>query len=96
MGHINADDVPGFRQALEAVRRAGGVLLTEDAARALTLLALAIAGPLIKAENLADIADDLADMSTRMPTGEGASVLLRLSASLDLASHQLRKALHAE
>ena len=88
-----ADQVPGFGPALEAVRRAGGVLLTEDAARALTLLALAVAGPHIKAEHLADMADDLAETAGRMHSGEGAATLLKLSASLDLASHQLRRQL---
>ncbi len=89
------EQLPGFLRALEAVRRAGGVLLSDDAARALTLLALHSATPLIKAEVLADTADDLAEVAELLPAGDDTGLLLRLAGALDDASHQIRRSLNA-
>lgn len=82
MSHIHVMDVPGFPQALLAVRRAGGVLLTEDAARQITILAMAAATPFIKAEVLADTSDDLLDMQMH-----------ELAELFDQISHHIRQEL---
>lgn len=81
MNTVYVEDVPGFLPALAAVRDAGGVLLGEEAARHLTILALAVATPHMRAEIMADLADELHEL---MP---------EVSTFLDSVSAQLREAL---
>lgn len=92
---ISAEQTPGFPSALAVIQRAGGVLLTAEAAHRLTVLALAAAGPHIRAEVLADIADDLAGTAETFPTGHISGVLLQLAGAFDRASHDIREALNS-
>jgi hypothetical protein len=73
--------VPGFTPAMSAIRHLGGLLLPEDVAQRFAMVALAAAVPHMRAELLADLADELADDFPEVAT------------VLDNASHQLRKAL---
>jgi hypothetical protein len=85
-------DIPGFAQALAAVQRGGGVLLSADAARQLTMAALFVAGPHVRAEVLADTADDIAAMAEHLPPADTVQ-LLQVATALDQASHDIREAL---
>lgn len=78
---IDVRHVPGFTAAMSAVRHLGGILLSEEAAQRFALVALAAATPHMRAELLADLADELGDDFPEVAT------------VLDTASHQLRKAL---
>lgn len=90
---INPNEVPGFREALSAIRRAGGVLLPFEAAAALAASAIAAAAPHIRAETLADTADDILDMALAYPPGPESGVLLALAGALDQISFTVRKEL---
>jgi hypothetical protein len=93
---ITAEQTPGFTSALAIVQRAGGVLLTDQAAFRLTTLALAAAGPHIRADMLADTADDITEAGRRWEAngvGEVAAAMYGLARSLDQASHDIREAL---
>lgn len=83
--------VPGFPQAHRAVTQLGGLLLGPDAAASLALVALAAAAPAMKAELLADIADDLAALAGQLPPGAGP--LAQVAESLDKASYEIRRQL---
>jgi len=87
-----AADLTGFAQALDALRRVGGVLLPEDAAQALAAGLVAVVTPVIKAEALADISDDMLEIAEHFgqttPTGVA---LVELARSLDSASAQIRE-----
>lgn len=88
-----ADDLTGFEQARDALRRVGGVLLPDDAANALAAALLMVATPLIKAETLADIADDLTDIARQFDRFEPTALaLVNVAHSLDSASAQIREA----
>jgi hypothetical protein len=90
--HAFAADLAGFPQALDALRRVGGVLLPDDAAHALAAALVAVVTPLIKAETLADIADDLADMAHHFGEHEPTGLALNhVARSLDSASAQIRE-----
>jgi len=90
--HAFAADLTGYRQALDALRRVGGVLLPDDAAQALAAALLMVATPLIKAETLADIADDLAEIAHHFGEHEPTGLALNhLARSLDSASAQIRE-----
>ena len=92
MTHAYAADLTGFPHALDALRRVGGVLLPDDAAQALAAALVAVVTPVIKAEALADVADDMTEMSEHFgqhtPTGAALAALAR---SLDSASAQIRE-----
>lgn len=88
--------IPGALPALEAVQYAGGVLLSPLAAEQLVFATLHAADPLIRADLLADIADDALFAALRqLELGfiEGAVALQEFGDALDHASHEIRKAL---
>lgn len=90
---MNVADVPGFLPALQAVCRVGGVLMAGNVGLALTSAALEAAGPHIRAEVLADIADDLASTAATIWPPEHAWPLAQMAEALDHASYEIRKAL---
>lgn len=87
------NEYAGYRVAVRVLEQAGGVLMPGDAARALALLVLHATGPHVRAELLADISDDLAELSGRATSEGGRNALSEVSYALDLASHQLRTTL---
>lgn len=92
----NPEEYAGYRLAVQVIERAGGVLMPGDAARALALLVLHVTGPAVRAELLADIADDLAELAGHSFTEAGAVALTEVAYALDLAGHQLRTTLEHE
>lgn len=89
----NPEDLAGYRQAVAAIEQVGGVLLTPEAARLLALVALHMSGPAVRAELLADIADDLVELASQVAEPDGAFALTQAAYSLDLAGYQIRAAL---
>lgn len=89
----NPEEYAGYRAAVRVLEQAGGVLMPGDAARALALLVLHATGPHVRAELLADLSDDLAELSEFSGSGGGRKALTEVAHALDLASHQLRTAL---
>jgi hypothetical protein len=75
---LTADEIPGYQAASAALLQVGGLLLTEDAALGFAAVALTAAGPFVKAETLADLADLLDEMG--MP--DAARVLDESSAAI--------------
>lgn len=103
MNHL-PNEVTGWEAGVDALMRVGGVLLTPDAANALSLVLTLTVTPFVKADVLADISDDLAELALAelAPTDRGCPrlraldrwrVLTDASNALDLASHEIRKAL---
>lgn len=88
----NPHEYAGYRTAVRVLEQAGGVLMPGDAARALALLVLHATGPAVRAEVLADLADDATDLGLRL----GSAALSDFGYALDLASHQLRAALEVD
>lgn len=89
----NPDDVAGYRQAVAAIQQLGGVLLSPESARLLALATLHVSGPAVRAELLADIADDLAELAAQVIEPDGAFALAQAAYGLDYASHEIRTAL---
>lgn len=87
---IHPSLVPGFEPAARAIRAAGGIMLGDQAAATLALVALEAARPHMQAEGLADLADDMLDMALALSPGDESGVLFRLSVALDQASHDIR------
>lgn len=85
----NPNDYAGYRTAVQVLEQAGGVLMPGDAARALALLVLHATGPEVRAEILADLADDALDLGLQL----GSAALVDFGHALDLAGHRLRTAL---
>lgn len=88
--------IPGALPALEAVQYVGGVLLTPSAAEQLAFAALHAADPHIRADLLADIADDAYGQALdlfALGHHEQAFTLQDFGRALDQASHQIREAL---
>lgn len=85
----NPEDYAGYRVAVRVLEQAGGVLMPGDAARALALLVLHATGPAVRAEILADLADDALDLGLQL----GSAALVDFGHALDLAGHRLRTAL---
>jgi hypothetical protein len=98
--HVNAvypHEVTGFAAAADVLQRVGGVLLAPDAAAALALALIGTVEPHLKADVLADLADDLGDqVRDLVHAGKtpAAVVLWDLSIAYDRASHEIRKRLH--
>jgi hypothetical protein len=84
----NPDEYAGYRTAVSTLEMAGGVLMTGEAARALALLVLHTTGPAVRAEVLADLADDALDLGLQLRS----AALVDFGHALDLASHHLRTA----
>ena len=59
MTAVYPHEVTGFPAAADVLQRVGGVLLSPDAAAALALALIGTVEPYIKADVLADLADDL-------------------------------------
>jgi len=89
-------EVTGFAQAADVLQRVGGVLLSPDAAAALALALISTVEPWLKADVLADLADDLMDQ-VRDLTYAGkiipAVALWDLAIAYDRASHDIRERL---
>lgn len=83
------NEYAGYRTAVRVLEQAGGVLMPGDAARALALLVLHATGPAVRAEILADLADDALELGLQV----GSAALVDYGHALDLISHQLRSAL---
>lgn len=84
-------ETPGFTPALIAMTRVGGVLLSHEAAYRLALVALEAAGPLIRADQLLRIADDMDARAADVP-GHYAG-LRDMAAELRAAGQQIQEAL---
>lgn len=95
---IDPHDTPGFSAALAAVE-ALGVLNNPESRSRLVVLVLYVAGPHIRAEALADMADEADDIAELWRTldpengADGALALSQFALSLDQASAQIREAL---
>lgn len=87
-----AEQCPGFVPALAAVELLCAGLLSPREARRLTLVALATADPLIRADVLANLSDDVLELAAGIPADE-SRVLLQLSSAFDQSSHEIREAL---
>lgn len=85
MNEPTPDDVPGFAQAVMAVRAVGGVLLPAEAAIQLVTVVAAVLRPHLTAEVYADLADDEVLTSPQ----------LDLSRYFDSCSHHIRESLNA-
>lgn len=86
-------EVTGFAAAADVLQRVGGVLLAPDAAAALALALIATVEPHIKADVLADLADDLFDRAWELiDHGDmpGAEALGNQAWAYDRASHDIR------
>jgi hypothetical protein len=93
---VNLSHIPGALAALDAVQYAGGVLLAAEAAHQLVFAALHAADPHIRADLLADIADDALDQALRVLADgqlEAAVILNDFGVALDHASYNIREAL---
>lgn len=94
---IDPHDTPGFTSALAAVSRAGGVLLSPDAAYRLTVVTLAAADPHIRTDQIIRIADDMEERANNptpeMASADGAGWLREMAAELRAAGQQIREAL---
>jgi hypothetical protein len=90
----SADQLPGFSDAVEVLRRVGGVLLPADAAHALSGALILTVTPHVKAETLADIADDLYAAADQSPHPRVYRELRAFADALDTASHHIREALN--
>lgn len=84
---------PGFRPALAAVNAACQGRLDPELAYRAVLVALAVAGPLIRADQLADLADEISDMAAPLCGTAPGSTLESLAAIVDQAGHDIREAL---
>lgn len=82
----NPEHYAGYRTAVHVLEQAGGVLMPGDAARALALLVLHATGAAVRAEVLADLADDALELGLQLHSGP----LVDFGYALDLASHHLR------
>lgn len=80
------DEVPGMTEALHAVQLVGGVLMTPDAARQLTVAAWIAAEPAARAAAFADAADIFYDVADAWKSAEyhNAAVML------DMMAHEMR------
>jgi hypothetical protein len=88
-----ADELTGFTRGRAALMHVGGVLLTEHAANMLAAALVIAVAPVIKAEALADVADDLAEMAHHFGEHEPTGLALNhLAHALDSASAQIREA----
>jgi hypothetical protein len=92
---VLADDLTGFTEARDVLRRVGGVLLSEDAANALAAALVLTVTPLIKAEALADAADTTTDMAREVLRHDAHNpsglTMINIAHGLDAASAQIRK-----
>lgn len=88
----NPNEYAGYGLAVQVMERAGGVLMPGDAARALALLVLHVTGPAVRAEVLADLADDAMELGLQV----GSAALVDFGHALDLAGHRLRTALEVD
>ena len=89
-------EVTGFPAAADVLQRVGGVLLSPDAAAALALALIGTVEPYIKADVLADLADDLMDQTKAAVMRDdirGAVALWGQAVAYDRASNDIRKRL---
>jgi hypothetical protein len=89
-------EVTGFAAAADVLQRVGGVLLAPDAAAALALALIGTVEPHLKADVLADLADELMDRvrdlvyETNIP---GATAVWHVAVAYDRASYEIRERL---